>query len=340
MKYLQLLFIVVLLFLIFAIRGRLLWNNILININLAEPQLINYSYNTNVLAEVNYDDPVTIWREGYLFWEVNQIEDAKEIWQISPEYAAQMLMANIQINGDPNYEMLKTMLILDPHSTEISEFAAAYLLSRGEQKFAYRLFEDVVKHNPKNGVATAVLALTSYNTSTDLGEASLELFDKAITLDPENTEVLRYSLRYVNNRSDLDKMRIQNLIDLLEAQEPKDFELTFGLANAYRQIGDPISAEKYNLIALSIEQNHPWANLLQVELRQESKNSDVQPWLNQAIEFRVQSRPDYLNRLILVLVAANRLEIANTIYCEAIQYGYQPELPSSENEILIGIENC
>lgn len=328
---------------IFAImRGIRLRDKILLNLAFVEPFYLTDEKlgQIGVSPVIDESDPALIWRQGYRLWQTGQPEEAVDVWQQSSQYSAQMLLAHIRAGNDEDYQMLRTALLLDPFSDEVSEVTSFYLLHRDETELAYQLFGDVVQQNPDNGVATAVLALTSPLHPEEQGDIAIKLFDKAITIAPENAYVLRYGLRLMQQRPDFDVSRIHRLIELTKPQLPQDFEITFALANAYRRLNDYVAAERYNLMALEIEENHPWANLQQVELRQQQNNLDVYPWLERAITLRIQSRPDYYKRLISVLIAAHDLETAQSIYCEALQRGYSPELFQDRSDILAMSGDC
>lgn len=332
----------VLVFIFAVMRGMGLRDKILLNLAFVEPFYLTDEKlgQIGVSSVVNESDPALIWRQGYRLWQTGQPKEAIDVWQQSAQYSAQMLLAHIRAGDDEDYQMVRTALLLDPFSDKVSEFTSFYLLHRAETELAYQLFGDVVQQNPDNGVATAVLALTSPPHPEEQGDIAIKLFDKAITIAPENVYVLRYGLRLMQQRPDFDVSRIHHLIELTRSQLPQDFEITFGLANAYRRLNEYTAAERYNLMALAIEENHPWANLQQVELRQQQNNLDVQPWLERATTLRIQSRPDYYKRLLSILIAAHDLETAQNIYCEALQKGFSPELFQNNSDILTIFDDC
>ncbi len=317
-------------------KGQWLRDDIFLNVTLLE--LISPSgekvVNTNLLSRIEKNNSSLTWQYGYLLWEEGEREKALNVWKQFPRYSAAMLLKNVEIIGDTNHQKLKAALLLDPYSDEVSEYASFYLLQKGENALIYQLFDKVYQQNPDNAIAMMVLALTM---QPDIGDTSraLALFDKALLQSPENICVIRYGFR-VMNKYDIGETRIRQLIQVAEKQLPlPDFEIVFALSNAYNRLGDYVSAERYNLMALNINPNHPWANLQLVENHQIQGKSDIQPWLNRAIKFRVQSRPDYYKRLIAVLLASNDIVTAKKILCEAVENGNSPQSIQGGNNITI-----
>ncbi len=263
------------------------------------------------------------WLYGDVLWHRGQKEEALCIWGHHPQYSAAMLEYKIKIGQDVNYQLSKTALMLDPYSIHLSEYISFYLLNRDEDLLAYNVFQKVYRQNPQNTIAMMVLVLTRLcdGKYCDI-TTSLELFDKALRHASDNSYVVRYGFRIMNKYS-IGEARILKLIQAAKLLPSQDFELLFSTGQAYRLLGEYQDAQYYNLLALKSSPNHPWANLQQVEFLQNQNQSDVEPWLENALLFRVTSRPDYYRRLLKVLLDAGKVDNAQKIYCEATDdYGY------------------
>ena len=266
-----------------------------------------------------------VWQRGYKSWTQGQSELAIRQWQQAPHYTATMLATRFQngnfLSHSEAIHMLQMALYLDPQSTQISETASFYFLNEQAWTEAYMAFTSIYQQGHSNAVVKAALAVVSVFYNPD-GYNSLALFDEALAEAPGNTYVLRYGFRLMQRLPDFDLERTRHLATLGEMQLPQDFEFTFGLANAYRRLGDYATAEFYNLIALKRGPEHPWANLQQVELLQlQNKHQLAGPWLDKAMKNRVTSRSDYYRRLIAVLLEADETNSAYSVFCDGLSHG-------------------
>ena len=262
-----------------------------------------------------------IWLQGYNQWVAGDREQAISTWQKAPTYAAAMLITCVQNNRLTEVSVremaLSQALQLDPNTLKISETASFLLLRERSWEVTYAAFRIVTEEAPENAVAKAALALAGWHVGESAKEV-LRLIDAAMAEAPENIYVLRYGLRLMQSGLTFGAERTAQLANLIEAHLPQDFELTFGVASASRSLGEYEKAFHYNLSALSISPNHPWANLHQVELLQIQDKTDVEPWLDKAFSGRVASRPDYYRRLISVLIEADEIDKAYQVYCDGL----------------------
>ncbi|MCA9873668.1 MAG: hypothetical protein KC441_08435 [Anaerolineales bacterium] len=259
-------------------------------------------------------------------WMVGKPDQAASEWQQAPEYAAAMLLNWIKVNPMPDREaenrILAQALALDPYTLGVSEVASFRLFDAEAWDTAREAFTAVYSANPANEVAKAALALAIWHSGGSHEEA-LQLYDESVAQAPDNLYVLRYGFRLMQLDPDFGEARTAQLARLAAAQLPQDFELTFGVANAFRALGELETAMRYNLMALSVNPVHPWANLQQAELEQQLHQSrTLHVWLQQAIDNRVKDRPDYYRRLLSVLVQAGAYEAAQEVYCDGRAQGF------------------
>ncbi len=289
-----------------------------------------------------------IWLQGYNLWGAGNFNRAMAVWQEAPQYAAVMLTTWVQNGGLAEANIRKIALTqalqLDPNTLEISEIASFHFFEGRQWETAYVAFTAVNEVSPDNAVAKAALALAAWHLNQPESEV-LALYDTAVVEAPDNIYVLRYGLRLMQMLPSFGEERIARLAVLSAERLPRDFEFAFGVANAFRNLGNLETAEHYNLMTLSINSAHPWANLQQVELIQsQDEMRTLEPWLQQAIDNRVKNRPDYYRRLLAVLVESGAFSVAEDVYCDGRAQGFLSEalLRSLEDDTRIRLEktNC
>lgn len=269
-----------------------------------------------------------VWLRGYRLWREGKLEEAESEWQLSPQYAAQMLVAKITYNDWEHSEVdiiSRIALLLDPYSDMVAKEISLRLLDNEQWPMDYDIFMEVYAISPQNSIIEAALALTMLYYNPD-GNDPLVLFDEAMHRAPDNATVLLYGFRIMEKSRDFGDNRIRRLAELGAAQLPQvhDIGLTFGVASAFEEIGDYETAARYNLEALNIDPFHPAANLQQVELFQILGLYDgQQPWLDRAVKYRL-ANISYYQRLIGILVKAQKTTLAKEIYCEGISLQMSP----------------
>jgi len=278
------------------------------------------------LAAADYQSlKVLRWVQGKNEWLAGKPEQALAQWQQAPEYAAAMLLNWVKVSpiqdAVAENELLVQALNLDPYTTTVSETASFRLFEDEAWELAKEAFTAVYQANPGNAVAKAALALAIWQSGGPHNKA-LQLYDEAVTAAPDNLYVLRYGLRLMQIGPEFGEKRMSHLANLAAARLPQDFEFTFGVANAYRALGDLETAVHYNLMALDVNPAHPWANLQQLELAQQLRQTqNLHIWQQQAIDNRVKDRPDYYRRLLAVLVEEEAYDKAEEMYCDGRAQG-------------------
>ena len=268
---------------------------------------------------------VLLWVQGKNEWLAGKPEQAVAQWQQAPEYAAAMLLNWVKVSpmqdAAAEKELLVEALKLDPYTAAVSETASFSLFEHEAWEQATEAFTAVHHANPGNAVAKAALALAIWQSGGPYDQA-LQLYDEALAAAPDNLYVLRYGLRLMQIGPEFGEERMAHLASLAAARLPQDFEFTFGVANAFRALGDLETAVHYNLMALDVNPAHPWANLQQLELAQQlHQTQNLHIWQQQAIDNRVKDRPDYYRRLIAVLVEEGAYDKVEEMYCDGRAQG-------------------
>lgn len=266
-----------------------------------------------------------VWLNGYMLWIADLKKQAQSQWQLAPDHTIRMLLHQAQtgkLNQTEINEIFKMILLLDTQSDEASGVATSQLMQQNQWTTSYQILAQVHNQNPHNAVVQAALALSSSYNSSEYDPFAL--LDGALDKAPNNPYVLLYGVRLMLRSHNFGLERTRRVVLLGEKQLPQGFTFTYGIATAFRRLGDYAAANRYNLDALSLLPNHALANLQQAELSQLLGEPDIQNrWLNEALGLRVSSL-SYSQRLISVLANAGRISDARTVFCEGMSYGISP----------------